>query len=104
MVVAEAMAMGIPVVATSVGGIPELVAHGETGFLYAPGNVEALKDHLRRLMVDPALRARLGGEARRRAQRRFAPAAVGEATIAAYQHLLALPASAARRSPMPIGV
>jgi glycosyltransferase involved in cell wall biosynthesis len=104
MVVAEAMAMGIPVIATAVGGIPELVAHGETGFLYAPGNVEALTDHLRRLMVDPALRARLGGEARRRAQRRFAPAAVGAATIAAYQHLLAQAALAASGSAMPIEV
>jgi glycosyltransferase involved in cell wall biosynthesis len=102
MVLAEAMAMGIPVVATTVGGIPELVAHGETGLLYAPGDVAALTGHLRRLLLDPALRARLGREARQRAQRRFTPAAVGEATAAAYHHLLGLPAAAARPAAAPI--
>jgi glycosyltransferase involved in cell wall biosynthesis len=103
MVLAEAMAMGVPVVATSVGGIPDLVVDGVTGLLYAPGEVDALAGCLRRLLTDDALRMRLGNAARERAQRRFAPTVVGEATIAAYQHLLGLDASVANAVPMPIG-
>ena len=103
MVLAEAMAMGVPVVATSVGGIPDLVIHGETGLLYPPGDVDALTGCLRLLLMDPALRRRLGHAARDRAQRRFAPAAVGEATTAAYKHVLGMPLSVAKPSPMPIG-
>jgi glycosyltransferase involved in cell wall biosynthesis len=103
MVLAEAMAMGVPVVATSVGGIPDLVSHGETGLLYPPGDVDALTGCLRQLLMDPAFRIRLGNAARERAQRRFMPAAVGEATAAAYQHLLGLPVSVAKPSLLPIG-
>ena len=102
MVLAEAMAMGVPVVATSVGGIPDLVTHGENGLLYAPGDVDALTGCLRQLLLDPALRIRLGNAARVRA-RRFTPAAVGEATAAAYQHLLGMPLSVAKPSQVPIG-
>jgi glycosyltransferase involved in cell wall biosynthesis len=96
------MAMGVPVVATAVGGVPELVAHGETGFLYAPGDVGALTGSLRQLLDDPALRRRMGQTARERAQRTFAPAVVGDATVAAYQELLGLPARVGSLSPIAI--
>lgn len=64
--VLEAMAAGLPVVATAVGGVEELVVEGETGFIVAPGDVDALAAQLDRLATDPQLRARLGRTGRER--------------------------------------
>ena len=65
--VAEAMASGVPVVAFDVPGIRELVGDGGSGLLVQPGDVESLADALRRLWDEPALRLRMGQEARQRA-------------------------------------
>ena len=67
-VLVEAMAAGVPVVATDVGGIPEVVRDGETGLLVPPGDVAALTAALDRLTADRELRRRLGEAARDRAQ------------------------------------
>ena len=67
----EAMASGLPVVATRVGGIPEVVADGETGLLVPPNDPVALAEAMGRLAADPALRARLGAAGRARAEERF---------------------------------
>jgi 2-deoxystreptamine N-acetyl-D-glucosaminyltransferase/2-deoxystreptamine glucosyltransferase len=67
-VLVEAMVAGLPVVATDVGGIPEVVRHGETGLLVPPGDVAALAAALDRVVADPVLRARLADGARRRSQ------------------------------------
>lgn len=56
----EAMALGLPVVASAVDGVPEAAEHEKTGLLVAPENPKALADAFRRLVTDPALRARLG--------------------------------------------
>lgn len=61
----EAMASGLPVVATAVGGIPTVIRDGDNGLLVAPGDVAGLGDALVRLADDPALRTRLGVAARR---------------------------------------
>ena len=66
-VLTEAMAAGLPVVASDVGGIPEVVRHGETGLLVPPGDVAALAAALDRLVADPGLREHLAAGARRRA-------------------------------------
>jgi glycosyltransferase involved in cell wall biosynthesis len=66
-VCAEAMAYGRPVVASAVGGLRDLVVDDETGILVPPGDVEALRNALERLLHDPALRRRLGEAGRRRA-------------------------------------
>jgi glycosyltransferase involved in cell wall biosynthesis len=71
-VIGEAMACGVPVVASDVGGVGEAVADGETGFLVPPSNPEALVTATLPLLEDPALRARMGREARARAERLFA--------------------------------
>lgn len=60
----EAMAAGCPVVATAVGGIPDLVTHGVNGLLVPPSNPKALADAVRALLQDPAFAERLGREAR----------------------------------------
>jgi glycosyltransferase involved in cell wall biosynthesis len=67
----EAMAAGLPVVATSVGGTPESVSDGETGILVDRGDAGALKRALERLIADPGLRSRFGVAGRRRAEERF---------------------------------
>jgi N-acetyl-alpha-D-glucosaminyl L-malate synthase BshA len=67
----EALACGVPVVASRVGGLPEVVADGEVGFLHAVGDVEAMAASAGRLADDAALRARLGAAARARAETHF---------------------------------
>jgi glycosyltransferase involved in cell wall biosynthesis len=69
--VLEAMAAGLPVVASAVGGVPELVAAGETGLLVPPGDPAALAAALARLLDDATLRRRMGAAGRSRARDRF---------------------------------
>ena len=69
--VVESMAAGVPVVATAVGGIPELIDPGVTGVLVEPGKPNELASALRRLLDDPAARARMGEAGRRIAHDRF---------------------------------
>jgi glycosyltransferase involved in cell wall biosynthesis len=71
MSVLEAMAAGLPVVASAVGGVPELVVDGETGVLVPPGASAALASALSRLVADPGLRDRLGAAGRQRAEHEF---------------------------------
>jgi glycosyltransferase involved in cell wall biosynthesis len=69
--VLEAMAAGLPIVATRVGGVPELLTDDETGLLVPPANAEALATALIRVAGSPDLRRRLGASARRRALEQF---------------------------------
>lgn len=64
----EAMARGLAVVATKVGGLVDLVRDGENGFLCEPGDVEGLARRIEQLLDDPALAARFGAQARRDVQ------------------------------------
>jgi glycosyltransferase involved in cell wall biosynthesis len=65
------MAAGLPVVASRVGGISEIVADGETGLLVEPDDAESLAAALERLVDDAELRARFGEAGRQRAAERF---------------------------------
>ncbi len=67
----EAMARGLPIAATRVGGNPEVVADGETGLLVPPGDPEALAASVSRLWTSPETCARMGVAGRRRAEARF---------------------------------
>jgi glycosyltransferase involved in cell wall biosynthesis len=67
----EALAAGRPVVATRVGGVPDVVREGEDGFLVEAGDVEGLADRLARLAADPELRERLGAAGRARVVPRY---------------------------------
>jgi N-acetyl-alpha-D-glucosaminyl L-malate synthase BshA len=71
LVALEAMACGVPPVATNVGGLPELVTHGVDGFLEAAGDVEAQAARVVELLSDSALYARISAAARLTAQTRF---------------------------------
>ncbi|MCU0586964.1 MAG: glycosyltransferase family 4 protein [Syntrophobacteraceae bacterium] len=66
----QAMALSKPVVATRVGGIPEVVLHGETGLLAEPKDPASLAEAVLALLADPALRKKLGDNGRRRAATR----------------------------------
>lgn len=85
----EAMAAGLPVVATAVGGIPELVVDGQTGFLVPRGDAEALAAALARLIDDRALRRRLGTAGRARAEALFDLPSFHRAHVELYSRELA---------------
>ncbi len=73
LVVLEAMAAGVPVVASAVSGIPEVVVDGETGWLVPPENPRALADALGEVLAGPAEAWRRGEAGRRRVDERFRP-------------------------------
>jgi glycosyltransferase involved in cell wall biosynthesis len=85
---AEAMACGVPVVATTAPAFLEVVDHGETGWLVPPADPAALADAIRRLMSDPDLRAELGREGRRRVRERFDWRRAAEEVVAVYEEVL----------------
>jgi glycosyltransferase involved in cell wall biosynthesis len=88
MSVLEAMAAGLPVVASAVGGVPELVQDGTTGALVAPGDPDALGAALAALAGDPAARGRLGAAGRARAEARFGADAWQRAHVDLYRAAL----------------
>jgi glycosyltransferase involved in cell wall biosynthesis len=97
----EAMAAGVPVVSSSVGGIAEAVADGASGLLVAPGDIAALARALRSLLLDRALAARIGGAARETMRLKFAP----ERVVPRIEELYidaGLAASAAQEPPRPV--
>ena len=69
--VIEAMASGLPVVATAVGGTPEVVEHRRTGFLVEPGDARTTAEYLAWLVTNPEARAEMGHAGRRRAEEQF---------------------------------
>jgi glycosyltransferase involved in cell wall biosynthesis len=93
--VLEAMAAGLPVVASRVGGIPEIVVDGETGVLVEPGDPRPLADALGRLLGDARLRARMGDAGRRRVLERFDVEAVRRRHLDLYARELSRPGVAA---------
>jgi glycosyltransferase involved in cell wall biosynthesis len=82
----EAMHAGLPVVATRVGGIPELVEDGRTGFLVPRGDVAAFAEALGKLL-DPELRRKMGEAGRDRARRLFTAERMVRETLALYDEL-----------------
>ena len=70
-VIMEAMATGLPVVSTAIGGIPEMVIHNETGFLVKPRNATELAGAIDRMIVDLAMAKRFGQAGYARAQKLF---------------------------------
>lgn len=81
----EAMRAGLPVVATEVAGIGESVQDGETGYLVPRGDVEVLRDRIRRLLTDAALRTTMGANGRTRFEQHFTLPLFVQNTLAVYQ-------------------
>ena len=67
-VLMQALAIGLPVVSTTTGSIPDVVIDGKSGFIVAPRDVDALADRIRRLLNDPLLRKRMGESGRQRVE------------------------------------
>lgn len=94
--VAEAMAAGLPVVASAVGAIPELVEPGVTGELFPPGDHHRLAEHLVRLLLEPELRSTMGIAGRQAAERVTMERTV-QRNFDVYDELLSSPPDGLRR-------
>jgi glycosyltransferase involved in cell wall biosynthesis len=88
-VLLEAMALGKPIVASRVGGIPEVVQHGKTGLLVKPADVEALCHGLLTLCHDPATCRQMGEEAKKRVVECFSVERMLEQLYRLYDGVLA---------------
>ncbi len=86
--VIEAMAAGVPVVATSVGGVPEIVEEGVTGYVTAPGRTDELSTGLAALLADAPAAARMGAAGRALAVERLSRERMGTATAAVYARIV----------------
>lgn len=87
--VIEAMAAGLPVVATEVGGIPELIRPGRCGLLVPPGDAAALVESVTAVLINPFLAKRLGEAARFRIQTGFSFEKMFQETVTLYRTVLA---------------
>lgn len=87
--IAEAMTLGKPVVATAVGGVPDLVADGRSGYLVPFGDVPGIASALLRILDDPRRRLAFSRAARSRAEADFHPDAIAARTVAVYEEILA---------------
>ena len=85
----EAMACEVPVVASRVGGLPEVIADGESGFLHDPGDLTGMAASAERLLTDPALHRRLAAGACRRVHERFCAEEIVPRYEALYESVLA---------------
>jgi len=89
----EALACGVPVVASAVGGLPEVIDDGEVGFLRPVGDIAAMAEAVGRLLDDEPLRRRFGTAGRRLAETRFALGPAVDRYLAIYRRVLASGAS-----------
>lgn len=96
MALLEAMAAGLPVVATRVGGVPGVVQHGQNGVLVEPRNADQLARALAHLLEDPARCRTMGAASRRKALHDFEPAKVADQLDALYRRHGLQPAAGTR--------
>jgi glycosyltransferase involved in cell wall biosynthesis len=88
MVIQEAMASGVPVIASDICGIPYQVDNNDTGFLFTPGVVDELAERLDSLLSDSALRMNFGSAARLRATKEYHADAVARRTLRVYREVV----------------
>jgi glycosyltransferase involved in cell wall biosynthesis len=87
LVVLEAMASGTPVISSRLGGLPEIVQDGVTGYLVEPGNADELRERIGQVIHDRALAARLGRNGRELVLERFTWEACAQRCLEAYEEL-----------------
>jgi glycosyltransferase involved in cell wall biosynthesis len=85
MAIQQAMAASVPVVATNICGVPYQIDHGRTGFLFAPGDVSALAEHVVQLISNGSTRTRMANEARKKAVSEYRAEQVAAQTLAVYR-------------------
>jgi len=88
-VLLEAMSMEKPVVASRVGGIPDLLEHGINGFLVKPGNVEELTEALKKILTDKRLAESMGKQGRKKIREQFSADVMAQSIQKLYRDLLA---------------
>lgn len=88
MVVLEAMAVGLPVIASKVGGVPDLITEGKTGMMFDPQIPDSMNQVTGMMIGDPELRVRLGQAAKEEAKKRFHPKVVAQAHLEIYREIL----------------
>jgi N-acetyl-alpha-D-glucosaminyl L-malate synthase BshA len=86
----EAMACEVPVVASRVGGLPEVIEHGVTGFLHGPDDLEGMAESAHRLLSDPELHRRAAAAARRVAHERYCDSKIVPEYEAYYEEILGI--------------
>ena len=84
----QAMAMAVPVVATHIGGMPEVLTHSVTGLLVPPNDPDSLKTHIRLLLKDPSFRVKLGQKGRDAVTEKFGLNTMATRVETWYSHLL----------------
>ena len=89
MVVLEAMAAGVPVVAANVGGVPDLIEDGKTGLFCDPLDAASIRDAVERLLNEPELGHQLAAAAKKCARERFHPAVIARRHLEIYREVLA---------------
>jgi N-acetyl-alpha-D-glucosaminyl L-malate synthase BshA len=87
LVALEAMSAEVPVVASEIGGLTEVIEHGQTGFLHPPGDVPGFVDSVLRLLANERLRRTMGRRARRVARERFSAEEMVDRYVAVYDSL-----------------
>lgn len=87
MVILEAAAAGVPVVASHVGGIPDLIRNGETGLLFDPLSGAAIREATKRILTDQPLAGRVSAKAQAEAQNRFHPRVVAKRHLDIYRQI-----------------
>lgn len=93
----EAMAAGVPVVSTAVGGVPEIVTHGETALLAPPRDPVALANAIERLLTDRSLAEKLAGRAQELIHSHYSPQSRAQSLVRLYERLCS-PTSAMQTS------
>jgi glycosyltransferase involved in cell wall biosynthesis len=86
-VLLEAMAAGLPVIATAVGGVPEIAINKENALLVAPGDSDRFAQALNQVLTDPELARKLGRAAAKHVSEKFSPAAYVHSLLRVYQNL-----------------
>jgi glycosyltransferase involved in cell wall biosynthesis len=97
MALLEAMSASLPIVATKVGAVPNILSTPEIGSLVAPGDAEALAAAIRMFIVDPARRESVGREAKKQVEERFSAAAMAKKYVDLYSEILVRKGENARR-------
>jgi glycosyltransferase involved in cell wall biosynthesis len=88
MTVLEAMAAGVPVVASRVGGLPDLIEEGKTGFFCDPREAASMAAAVEKVLVNPSAAAEVARQAKQRARERFHPSVIVRRHVEIYREVL----------------